>query len=313
MSNRKESLRRIKRLAKATRGHTFERQYTMDGEEQEVPGHGFVWLMAGGIACVVVIVVLCVLFFGSFGEEKETKPPETMAEESLPETPIPTSTPDTTIVEIKDPTESYASFLQGPRGWKKKIDWAGYWGDAEFDGRRFGGFGCGLCVMANFYCSLTPYQCSPIDMYRYAKKNSSYEGAGAIDWPQIRKVLNSLGFTVDIGRRPKKLADFRSLIEAAQQSMVVVSSYYDNSFWKTTSGHYITILAYDKEKDKIFLGDSGEYKHNRRWIPLKTVFKAVKKSNTFHYLRVLSYDEAKDMWKHKKISGKWYKPDYWKK
>ena len=38
----------------------------------------------------------------------------------------------------------------------------------------FGNFGCGLCCMANIYCTLTEHTCSPWDMYEYARQVSGY-------------------------------------------------------------------------------------------------------------------------------------------
>ena len=321
MSNRRDSLKRVRRLNRATEGHEFIKHYTMNGEEESA-GLPVIWyvLIAVGAAVLLTTGILLWIFFGPSGEEKVVDEPQ-IAEDTEP-APTPPN-----FASYEDPGEepgaaeptpsvemaTTATFLQGPRGWKKKIDWAGAWGDKEYDGRRFAGFGCGLCVMANFYTSLTPYKCSPVDMYRYAKKVSSYEGAGAIDWPQIRETMESLGFTVDVWRKPKKYAEFKKLISEAKAAMVVISSTYDNSYWKETYGHYITILGYNKEEDKIFLGDSGDYHHNRAWIPLKTVYKAIKKSNDRHYMRVMAYDESRDSWKHNKISGDWVIPLYWEK
>lgn len=323
MSNRRESLKRIKRLNRATEGHGFKKYYAFGEAEEQAGGLPVFWyiVIAVGAAVLLTTGILLWMHFGHVGDEKVVEEPQ------VAEDPEPTPAPTVYVAdedpgaepgeqpEEQEPTEEMAgvaTFLQGPKGWKKKIDWAGAWGDRTYDGRRFAGFGCGLCVMANFYCSLTPYQCSPVDMYRYAKEVSSYEGAGAIDWAQIRETLETTGFTVDIGRKPKKYADFKKVIGEAKASMVVVSSVYDNSYWETTYGHYITILGYKPEEDKIFLGDSGNFHHNRQWIPLKTVYKAIKKSNDHHYLRVLGYDESRDQWKHKKIHGKWYRPEYWR-
>ena len=236
-------------------------------------------------------------------------PEDPTPEPTMP--PIPTEVPEAE----EDPTlmTNTATFLQGPKGWKKKKDWSGAWGDREYDGRRFAGFGCGLCVMANLYTSLTPYQCSPIDMYYYAKEVSFYEGASAIDWPPAQMTLEKLGLRTEVGRKPRKYEKFRQLIAESLGAMVVVSAYNDNSYWRFTPGHYVSILGYNDEDDTIFLGDSGDLKHNRSWIPLKTVYDAIKTSNENHYLRVLGYDESKDEWKHRKINGKWTKPAYWRR
>ncbi|MBR6228954.1 MAG: hypothetical protein IKQ97_04385 [Eubacterium sp.] len=317
MSSRKESLKRLKRLDKATKGHAFIRHYSMDGEEEEDSEKSFpLWIIiAVAIATVLTIGILLWFHYGSGGEDPAPEQEPQVEAEEVP-TPEPTMLPlPSEEPTAEDPTQmvNTATFLQGPKGWKKKKDWSGVWGDSEYDGRRFGGFGCGLCVMANLYTSLTPYQCSPIDMYYFAKKASFYEGASAIDWPPAQMTLGKLGMTTEIGRKPKKYEKFRQLIADSMGAMVVVCSYNDDSYWKYTPGHYVSILGYNSEDDTIFLGDSGDLKHNRSWIPLRTVYNAIKTSNDNHYLRVLGYDESKDEWKHKKINGKWTKPSYWKR
>ena len=317
MSNRKESLKRLKRLEKATRGHGFEKKYYIRGEDETEGRHPlFVVLIAVGIAAVLVTGILLWMHFGKLGTEEEV--PETIAyEEPEPEPeptiqPLPSEIPEEPVVDSKLMKDT-ATFLQGPKGWKHKADWSGVWGNRAYDGRRFGGFGCGLCVMANLYTSFTPYQCSPIDMYDFAKENTFYEGAAAIDWPPIQMALGKLGFTTDTGRKPKTYREFRDLIAESIGAMVVICSYYDDSYWKSTPGHYVSILGYDPDDETIFLGDSGDLDHNRSWIPLRTVYKAIKKSNRLHYLRVLDYDESQDQWKHNRISGKWCKPEYWER
>ena len=316
MSSRRDSLKRLKRLEKATRGHDFEKKYYIRGEDESGGGHPlFIVLIAVGIATVLVTGISLWMHFGKSGTEEE--PVETVTyDEPEPEPeptiqPLPSELPEEPLSDklMKDT----ATFLQGPRGWKKKADWSGVWGNRAYDGRRFGGFGCGLCVMANLYTSFTPYQCSPIDMYNFAKENSFYEGASAIDWPHIQMTLGKLGLTTDTGRKPKTYREFRDLMAESMGAMVVICSYYDDSYWKSTPGHYVSILGYDPDDETIFLGDSGDLEHNRSWIPLRTVYRAIKKSNALHYLRVLGYDENTDQWKHTTISGRWCKPVYWER
>ena len=319
MSNRKDSLKRQKRLYKATRGFEFERHYTMDGEEETDQNRlsKYFWiLIAVGVACVLSAGILLWIFFGTTGGESQPEEEPQVTEDPVTEeTAPPVIEEETEYEEEPDTTQmpELATFFQGPKAWKKKQDWSGVWGKSVYDGRRFGGFGCGLCVMANFYSSFTPYQCSPVDMYEYAKQVTSYEGGGAIDWPQIASTLQNLGFTVDTRRKPRRYASFREDIRNCLGAMVVISSAYDDSYWKATPGHYVTILSYNDTEDTIFLGDSGDLTHNRSWISLKTVYKAIKRSNALHYLRVLSYDESGDNWKHTTISGRWCRPAYWKK
>ncbi|MBO4395717.1 MAG: hypothetical protein J5819_05170 [Eubacterium sp.] len=319
MSNRKDSLKRQKRLNKATRGYDFERHYTMDGEEETERSRlsRYFWiLIAIGVACVLSAGIILWIFFGTLGGESEPEEEPQVTEEPVAEPTAPPATQDEIVYddepEIWRMTDR-ATFLQGPKGWKRRQEWSGKWGKTNYDGRSFGGFGCGLCVMANFYSSFTPYQCSPVDIYEYAKQVTSYEGGCAIDWPQISATLEHLGFTVDTNRKPKRYDIFRDDIKNCMGAMVVISSAYDDSYWRETPGHYVTILAYNAANDTIFLGDSGDLEHNRSWIPLKTVYKAIKKSNALHYLRVNSYDETQDEWKHTVISGKWCKPGYWEK
>ncbi len=315
MSNRRDSMRRVRQLNRATKGRSFNKNYTWAGEKRGSSPLLKVMLIVLILAVAGVGVFLFMKFGGKiFGSGEE---PQVVA--VVTPSPTPTATPeeddddDFDIEAGAEQMPNTATFLQGPRGWKKKADWAGEWGDKEYDGRRFAGFGCGLCVMANFYTSFTPYQCSPVDMYKYTKKVTNYEGRGAIDWIFVRQTLESLGFITDTGRKPKKFKDFAKLIEESLGAMVVISSNYDDSYWKDTPGHYVTILGYDAESKKVFLGDSGDLSHNRSWVPLKTVYKAIKMSNSRHYLRVLAYNESMDQWKHKTISGDWCKPDYFSK
>ncbi|MCR4604736.1 MAG: hypothetical protein K5639_01930 [Eubacterium sp.] len=312
MSKRSDSLKRIKKLDRITRQHSVSREYILDGEKKR----HFPW--GSVVAGILIFAVVAGVTFLWFNKKNTQSEPEKVVSTNVVQEPEVTPEP---VKNEPEPTEEpemesepgIATFFQGPKSWKKKYDWSGYWGDLTIDGRRFGGFGCGLCCMANFYCSLTPYQCSPIDMYKFAKKVSSYPGGGAIDWPQIKKTMEAAGFVVDYGKRPKKYSKFKKLMKEAMASMVVVSSSYDNSFWKNTYGHYVTLFKYDPVTDMAFLGDSGKKHRNRRWISLKKVYKALKLSNSNHYMRMLSYDENRDTYKHKKISGKWVKPVYWTK
>ncbi len=311
MSNRRDSLRRVRQLNRATKGRSFNKNYTLAGERR---GDSPL------LKVILIVLILAVVGVGVFlwlklGDRSSEPKRETKVVTVATPKPTPTEEPDDDDdfdVEVgAEQMPNTATFIQGPKGWRSKADWAGEWGDKEYDGRRFAGFGCGLCVMANFYTSFTPYQCSPVDMYKYTKKVTNYEGRGAIDWVYVSQTLSSLGFITDTGRKPKKYKTFENLIEEALGAMVVISSAYDDSYWKDTPGHYVTILGYDADSKKVFLGDSGDLEHNRSWVPLKTVYKAIKLSNSTHYLRVLAYNESFDQWKHKKINGDWCKPDYW--
>ena len=70
--------------------------------------------------------------------------------------------------------EEIYTFLQGPRAWSEKIPWSGEWCMNGVNGNPFGGFGCGLCCLANIYDTLSPYEVSPWNMCEYAMVVSEY-------------------------------------------------------------------------------------------------------------------------------------------
>ena len=201
--------------------------------------------------------------------------------------------------------EDIYTFLQGPKSWNQRLAWSGEWGENFYDGGSFGGFGCGLCCIANLYSTLTKYQCTPVQAYRYAKKKTDYAGGGAIEWGYLRQTLTSLGFDCGVKKKPSAYEEFQKDIAASQGTVVLVSSNESSCFWKDTPGHYVTIFLYDSGKDKVFLADSGEPKRNRRWISLKKVYKSLKTESTWQYLPVGAYDGKKDEWKHKNADGNW--------
>lgn len=214
---------------------------------------------------------------------------------------LPTETPAPT----PKPEDAIYTFLQGPKSWKEKRPWSGYWGNTYMNGGLFGGFGCGFCCMANIYSSLTPHECSPVNIYDYTKKHTDYGGGSAVAWEYMEYTLEKIGFKVKLGNKPKKYEAFQKEIAKSQSAIVLVCSFNDDSYWKDTPGHYVTIFLYDSATDKVFLADSGEPKRNRHWIPLKKVFQALKTSSTKQYLSVYSYRETADQWKNKKASGNW--------
>ena len=213
--------------------------------------------------------------------------------------------------ELEEKAEQMATFLQGPKSWKERRVWSGQWGSEMYDGSGFGGFGCGLCCMANIYTSFTPYACSPVDMYKYAQKASEYGGYGAIDWGYMKGTLKAAGFTSDVGRKPDNYKKFQKIVRDSLACIVVVSSNDSDCYWKDTPGHYVTLLQYNEDTDEIFLGDSGDPSHNRHWVDLKKIYKSLKTANNWQYLSVSAYDESKDKWKHKKISGSCVLPKQW--
>lgn len=211
--------------------------------------------------------------------------------------------------------EDIYSFLQGPRGWNSKSDWSGEWCQANLQGGLFSVFGCGLCDLASIYGTMTPYECSPIDMYYFAREVSGYSpssGAGAIDWPYLVETLAAVGITSEVYDKDETYEEFAQAMEAAVGGIALVSSYDDNSYWPDTEGHYVNIWCYNKDTQMVFLGDSGNPAHNRAWIPLSTVYSALKTSGSHQYLLCYSYDEAANTWKHDGIDADWAPPDYYK-
>lgn len=278
------------------------------------------WTVMG--ACMVFV---CISFVVSsiwsdtrrFSKEKERKAQVSErtfgpAEKKRPETEKtaePTTEPTRKPV---DKTLQIYTYLQGPKSWNQGIDWSGEWGESYMDGGSFGGFGCGLCCMANIYSSLTPYQCSPVDMYRYAKKHTGYGGGMAIDWGYIRRGLTSLGLHCHVERKQETYQEFRENIRKSKCAIVLVSSANSTVHWKNTPGHYVTIFEFQEKTEKVFLADSGDPDHNRRWIHLKKVYRSLKTASNWQYLVVSGYDKQKDHWHHKMANGTWNRPSYLK-
>lgn len=260
------------------------------------------------MAFLMLIIIVCAAFViqkkVQYNKTQETmsdqvQEKQTAAEESP--APTPSAAPES---KVKPEKEIY-TYLQGPKSWGKRLTWSGEWGEKLYDGRSFGGFGCGLCCMANIYCSLTKYKCTPVDIYRYAKKNTEYSGGGAIDWGYMRETLSSLGFTCKVRKKPADYETFREQIESGECAIVLVCSADSTCYWKDTPGHYVTIFLYDKEGDKVFLADSGDPEHNRHWIKLKKIYRSLKTASNWQYLTVDSYDKTQDKWKHKTAKGNW--------
>ena len=72
-------------------------------------------------------------------------------------------------------------------------------------------------------------------------------------------------------------------------------------------------LFYDKKHDRVFLADSGDPDHNRKWISLKKIYRSLKTASNWQYLLVEGYQKSKDIWKHKTASGVWNRPSYLQK
>lgn len=248
------------------------------------------------------------IFFPADSKETETSSvtvntPKVVAT-AVPPTAVPTNTPD--------PTEKIATFLQGPKSWKKRLAWSGKWGKEYYDGASFGAFGCGLCCMANIYTTFSGYECSPIDVYEYAKRKTEYSGGGAIDWGYMKGTLKTLGFTSDVWRKPGRYGQFQQMVKNAMACIVVVSSNNSDCYWKDTPGHYVTLFSYDEMTDKIFLADSGDPSHNRNWVNLKKIYKSLKTANNWQILAVTAFNPKKDQWQHRGFGGIYVMPDGWK-
>ena len=219
---------------------------------------------------------------------------------------------DNNSEEIKEKVkeEEIFTFLQGPKSWEERRDWSGAWGRAFYDGGSFGGFGCGLCCLANVYSTESRYQCTPVDMYKFAKRNTGYDGGGAIAWDYMDTILDKLGFDCSLRIKPQDYQDFKEQVSAASCSIVLISSNDSSCYWQDTPGHYVTIFLYDKETDTVFLADSGNPDHNRQKVELRKIYKLLKKASEWQYLTIGDYDSTKDTWKHRKSDGNWVKPEY---
>lgn len=272
-------------------------------------------------------VVLCAaLLFGVFLRQRgkisgenvssrrdisEKEKPVQVAE--IPATEEPTAAvgmPSGMPEERREDTSGIYTYLQGPKSWKRGIDWSGEWGDSYMDGSYFGGFGCGLCCVANIYSTLSDYRCSPVDAYRYAKKHTGYCGGMAISWGYMRRTLTSQGFDCHVANKPDTYEEFEREMRDSLCSIVLVSSSDSKVYWKDTPGHYVTVFRYDEEREKIFLADSGDPEHNRSWVGLKKIYKSLKTESPWQYLVVSGYEKNKDSWRHKGTSGTWNPPDY---
>ena len=293
-------------------------------------------LFAGILACILAVVMVSFALIFRYREKvdrvfrmTETQSSEESRTVSIPvqtEPPVPATEPETVIVQTEteapqteDPAlhaeDSVYTFLQGPVAWESRAPYSGIWCESELDGGLFSVFGCGLCDLANIYSSLTPFECSPLDMYWLARKVSDYSpggGAGAIDWPYMKTTLQKTGFEVRLRKKDRRYESFRKSIENCLTAIVLISSEEDDSYWQDTPGHYINLWHYNPETDKVFLGDSGNPKHNRQWVPLRTIYKAIASDSAWQYLLVTSYDEEKNDWKYSGIHEKWIRPSWCK-
>lgn len=200
------------------------------------------------------------------------------------------------------------TFLQGPKAWLEGRPWSGEWSQMYVRRNSFGGFGCGLCCMANIYSSLSPYECSPVDMFDFASQVSGYyptKVSGAIGWGDMKTVLGASGFACDVFNKPPTYEEFQNQIKTTKSAIVLVSSSEDDTFWKDTPGHYVNIWLYQPDTDMVFLAEPGDPDNNRTWIPLRYVYDALKTVSQFQYLAITSYEEDANTWKANGIDDNW--------
>lgn len=204
--------------------------------------------------------------------------------------------------------EAVYTFLQGPKSFEQGYPWAGAWCQNIVNGNSFGGFGCGLCCMANIYSTLSPYECSPWDMYTFATQASLYypsEESGAIGWDDMVATLQKAGLTCGLFRKPATYEEFQEMMKQNPSAIVLVSSGEDDSFWTNTSGHYVNIWLYQQGSDEVFLAEPGDPERNRSFIPLRYVYDALKTVSNYQILAVSSYQEEANQWKWNGIDIEW--------
>ena len=207
--------------------------------------------------------------------------------------------------------EDVYTFLQGPKAWGNGVPWSGEWCLEYAKGQYFGSFGCGFCCIANLYSTFSDYECSPLDVYKYAREVTGYvptKASAAIDWGKIKLLLQKMGFQCDVYYKPDSYEEFQNQIKNCKSAIVLVCSANDDTFWKNIPGHYVTISLYDEINDDVFLGEPGSPTKNRTRVPLKYVYDALKTTSKFQYLMVDSYSQEDNQWKHDGIDDQWNRP-----
>ncbi len=218
--------------------------------------------------------------------------------------------PDLQVVYLtpEEQASQVYTFLQGPRAYSENLPWSGDWCQKVVRRNSFGGFGCGLCCMANIYSTLTDYECSPWDMYEYAIRATYYyptKKSGAIGWGDMKATLKSAGFDCEVYRKPEAYEAFQQQMKETKSAIVLVSSANDDTFWKDTPGHYVNVWLYQESTDMVFLAEPGDPENNRTWIPLRYVYDALKTVSEYQYLAVTAYSEETNSWKWDGIDDNW--------
>ncbi len=209
----------------------------------------------------------------------------------------------------EEQAERVYTFLQGPRAFGESLPWSGEWCEQMIGYNKFGGFGCGFCCMANIYSTLTPYECSPWDMFEFAIGASEYyptAESGAIGWEDMKATLQAAGLVCEVYRKPATYEEFQEQMQHTQSAVVLVSSAEDATFWQDTPGHYVNIWLYQKSTDMVFLAEPGNPENNRTWIPLRYLYDALKTVSPYQYLAVTSYAEESNAWKSNGIDEFWH-------
>ena len=207
--------------------------------------------------------------------------------------------------------EDVYTFLQGHRAWSSNATWSGEWCMKYAKGQYFSGFGCGFCCVANVYSTLSPYTCSPLDVYDYAYKETGYtpsKANSALDWGNMKVILKDLGMSCDVYYKDNSYEAFRDQISSAKMAGTLVSSANDDRLWQKVPGHYVTVCLYDASDDTVLLGDPGSPTNNRTRVPLTYIYDALKTTSKFQYLLVDDYTEANNQWLHDGIDEVWNAP-----
>lgn len=127
----------------------------------------------------------------------------------------------------------------------------------------------------------------------------------AIGWADMKVTLRKSGFDCTLNTKPESYEQFQREIAASQMAVVLVSSRDDDTYWKKTGGHYVSISLYDASSDQVFLGDPADPDGNRSWIPLRYVYDALKTVSQYQYLLVQDYAEEQNQWMHDGITDAW--------
>lgn len=209
------------------------------------------------------------------------------------------------------PENQVYTFLQGHTAWSNGVTWSGEWCMKYAKGQYFSGFGCGFCSVANVYSTLSPYTCSPLDVYDYAYKETGYaptKASAALDWGNMKIILRDMGMDCDVYYKADDYADFQKQVKTSKITIALVSSANDDKLWQKVPGHYVTLCLYNASDDTVLLGDPGSPTNNRSRVPLSYIYDALKTTSKFQYLLVDDYNESDNTWLHDGIDDNWNAP-----